>query len=90
MKIRLYAVYDRIAEESGPIFEAKNDGIAKRNYDAFIQSQVQKDELGLFEPTDFQCLFLGDYDKTTCTLTPAETTTEVIPQFSHVEDINND
>ena len=26
----MYVVYDRVAEESGPIFEAKNDGTAAR------------------------------------------------------------
>lgn len=28
--MRLYCIYDRLAEEAGPIFEAKNDAVAWR------------------------------------------------------------
>ena len=28
--MNLYVIYDRVAQESGPVFEAKNDGIAVR------------------------------------------------------------
>lgn len=30
MKNNLYTIYDRVAEESGPLFEAKNDQMAWR------------------------------------------------------------
>lgn len=37
----LYTVYDRLAEEAGPVFEAKNDPVALRNY-ANLLNSVQK------------------------------------------------
>jgi len=33
----LYVVYDTLAQESGPIFEAKNDEVAKRAYDQLVE-----------------------------------------------------
>lgn len=30
--MNLYCVFDKVAEEAGPIFEAKNDAIAQRNF----------------------------------------------------------
>lgn len=29
---RIYTIYDRTAEEAGPLFEAPNDGVALRNF----------------------------------------------------------
>lgn len=37
-KVRLYAVRDEIAEEFGPLFTAKNDGVAKRKFDELINT----------------------------------------------------
>lgn len=30
--MNLYTIFDKVAEESGPIYEAINDGVARRNY----------------------------------------------------------
>lgn len=39
MVSRLYSVYDRVAEEYGPVFEARNDAVAIRAYkDLFAKS----------------------------------------------------
>lgn len=32
MILNLYTIYDRTAEEAGPVFQAVNDGVARRNY----------------------------------------------------------
>lgn len=32
----MYVIRDSVAQESGPIFEAKNDGIALRNFRQFL------------------------------------------------------
>jgi hypothetical protein len=53
VKISLYAVYDRIAEESGPIFGAKNDAVAVRNFRNYT-AEVKPDEYKLY------CV--GEYD----------------------------
>ena len=38
MNNRLYVIYDKVAEEAGPIFQAINDGIAVRQF-----AQTMKD-----------------------------------------------
>jgi len=35
MKEGLYVIYDKVMKEAGPIFKAKNDGVALRNYKSF-------------------------------------------------------
>lgn len=54
MVSRLYAIYDRVAEEFGPVFEAKTDGVAVRGFsDIFAKS--------LHGPiTEYDLCFLGE------------------------------
>lgn len=55
METRLYVIRDRVAEDSGPIFQAVNDGVAIRSYRAFMaQSPVEKDE--------YMLLCVGTFD----------------------------
>lgn len=58
MKTRLYVIYDRVAEESGPITEAKNDGVAYRGYKKFLESN--EDIIN----DDFMLLCVGTCDHT--------------------------
>lgn len=66
MKRNLYVIYDRVAEESGPIFEAVNDGIANRRYKALIAEQTHE----WFDETDFVLFHIGEVDKTTNHINP--------------------
>lgn len=43
----IYVVYDREAEESGPIFESKNDSVAIRNYKQVLDRTIYKAEFKL-------------------------------------------
>jgi hypothetical protein len=54
MQTNLYVIYDKVALESGPIFEAKNDGVAFRRYNAILQESDH--------PDDFQLLKVGLFD----------------------------
>ncbi len=47
----LYVVYDKLAEESGPVFEAKNDQVARRAYNQILgQNKVNSaDEYALYK-----------------------------------------
>lgn len=54
MKTNIYVIRDKVAEESGPIFEAKNDSVAYRQYVSLIE---KSDHQG-----DFDLLCVGDYD----------------------------
>lgn len=47
MICNLYVVYDRLAQESGPIFECKNHGVARRAYDQMIAKTGRMDEYQL-------------------------------------------
>lgn len=49
-KMGLYVIFDRVAEDSGPIFEAINDGVAHRNYRQFMLkvSPVDQDAYVLY------------------------------------------
>jgi hypothetical protein len=55
MQMSLYAVFDKVAEESGPIFQAKNDLVALRNFQHLIQDQR-------LNPEDYQLFWLAYYD----------------------------
>lgn len=53
MKMGIYALYDRVAEECGPVWTAKNDAVAIRN--AMISlKEVRADEHLLY--------YLGSFD----------------------------
>ena len=55
MKQGMYAVWDKVALEFGPPFCAKNDDVAKRQYNHLVRSQ----ELPVGE---FELWRLGEYD----------------------------
>lgn len=40
MKSVIYTVYDKVAEEYGPLFEAKNDAVALRQFKQLIATVV--------------------------------------------------
>lgn len=45
----IYSVYDRVAELHGPVFEARNDGVATRVFKRVVaQAQRPADEYMLF------------------------------------------
>ena len=50
----LYTIRDKVAEESGPIFEAKNRRVAKRSFQELIAKTL--------EPSDYELLELGSFD----------------------------
>jgi hypothetical protein len=41
-------VYDLVAMDYGPLFEAPNDGVAIRNFNQFLQSTPFKDDFTLY------------------------------------------
>lgn len=50
--MRLYTIYDKVAQESGPLFEAKNDTVAIRMYNG-VNFPGNRE--------DYQLYYLGDY-----------------------------
>ena len=59
-KVNLYVVYDRLAEESGPIYQAVNDGVALRQYNNLLQNCTCKE--------DYDCVCIGEFDTQTMSI----------------------
>lgn len=51
----LYTIFDRVAEEAGPTFNAVNDGIALRNFQNLMEKvpPIQKQEYRLYKVGTF-------------------------------------
>ena len=68
MQYGLYTIYDKVAEETGPLFEAKSDAVASRSARTLL-AEVQTVD-------DFKLLRVGYSDKTTgmitCEVFPVE------------------
>ena len=62
--MNLYVIYDRVAQESGPVFEAKNDGIAVR------QMRNVLSENPASKPLEYQLLKVGTINHETNVITP--------------------
>lgn len=75
--MELYVLYDRVAMESGPVFEAKNEAVALRKYLYF------RDENGLDEK-DFMLLRVGEIDHELNKVKPVFPAVEVIPNVENV------
>lgn len=56
MKNSLYVVYDKVAEESSPLFATKNDGLAERMALQMLESR------GMYVSEDYQLFHVGYYD----------------------------
>lgn len=46
--VNLYTVYDLIAEEPGPIFQAVNDGVAGRKMQQIMETVKHKEDFVLY------------------------------------------
>ena len=56
MKVNIYTIYDKVACEAGPIFQAKNDTVALRCF-----MSLMKDTSSV-NPTDYDVYCLGEFD----------------------------
>lgn len=68
---RLYVVYDTIALEAAPVFHAKNDGVAKRQFDRMISSP------NVTNPEDYRLYYVGSFDTEKMELRVATSPAEV-------------
>lgn len=62
MVFELYTVRDLLAEESGPVFQAKNEAIAQRNYHRMMEEQK-------LNPEEYELTKVGTFDSEEGTLT---------------------
>ena len=66
----LYTVYDRLAQESGPVFEAKNDAVAMRGYRKMLGDNIN--------PEEYRLLKVGKINHRTQELTPIYPSEEIL------------
>ena len=57
MLLNLYAVYDKVAEEAGPMFGSVNDGVAVRQTLSLLAEMPRRD--------DYQLYRIGQYNTNT-------------------------
>jgi hypothetical protein len=79
---QLYCVYDRVAELAGPVFQAVNDGVARR---AAMQMLGKVPE---YDRDSFSLRSLGSFDDVGVTIIAENTSSEVslaIPKFDEVK-----
>lgn len=55
----VYTIYDRVAEEAGPLFLAVNDAVALRSYRQLVQSA------GVVAEEEYTLYKIGSYDSKT-------------------------
>jgi len=70
--MKLYVIRDLIAEESGPVFEAKNDQVAGRGF----RQALERSKGG---PSEYRLMCIGEYDHDKELLQPFPFPQEVFP-----------
>ena len=71
---RLYVVFDRVAEQSGPIFSAINDGVALRQYRHIIES------VDAGTQDEYRLLCLGVYDPNKALVIGLDVAKDITPE----------
>lgn len=67
MQYGLYVIYDKVAKESGFPFDAKNDEVAIRKFNAFIRSLQEKDRDTDYL-NEFELKYLCTYNAEECSM----------------------
>lgn len=83
MYMSLYVIRDKIADECGPVFQAKNDGVARRSVFKYLENVSEVDRDG------YSLMRIGGWDNESMKLTqewPAEPIDIYIPKFDEVEE----
>jgi len=68
--VGLYAILDRVAEEAGPLFQARNDGVALRMFNQMLEKEQVKID-------DFRLYLVGYYDPESLEICPQSPSKEV-------------
>ena len=66
MIYNLYTIYDSVAKECGPVFQAKNDGVALRCFMSLIKDTPN------INPTDYDVYCLGEFDTDSRSFVPVD------------------
>lgn len=69
MKLKMYCIHDRVAEQYAPPFLMPNDNTATR---AFVGLCTDQDSRIAANPSDFNLYRVGEFDDESCVLTVEE------------------
>lgn len=83
-KMNMYVVHDLVAEESGPIFEAKNDLVAMRNVKQMFQD-VDSNYI-----KDYKLICVGRLDHTTNKIEKKDYTIDIDFSIKASEVVDNE
>ena len=54
MTYNIYTIYDKVSKECGPVFQAKNFGVAKRYVEDMVKNNpIKLDEYALYQIASF-------------------------------------
>ncbi len=81
MKVNVYTIYDKVACEAGPIFQAKNDGVAFRCFMSLVKDSHASN------PTDYDVYCLGQFDTESRTFVPEDNYGRLV--IENLEDDSN-
>ncbi len=81
MKVNIYTIYDKVACEAGPIFQAKNDGVALRCF-----MSLMKDTPNVV-PSDYDVYCLGEFDTDSRSFVPEDNYGKLV--IKNLEDDSN-
>lgn len=79
MKVSMYTVFDTVANESGPIFEAKNHAVALRKFDAMLRTE------GAYDPSEMKLYCLGTRETELMEMVPYKPAELVTPRLGQEE-----
>ena len=81
MKVNIYTIYDKVACEAGPIFQAKNDGVAFRCFMSLIKDTAN------VVPSDYDVYCLGEFDTESRSFSPVDNYGRLV--IENLEDDSN-
>lgn len=62
--MNLYTIYDKLPAEGGPIFQAKNDAVAKRQFFALMSRE------SVLSISDYELICVGTFNTSTLEIEP--------------------
>ena len=67
MTIKLYSIFDTVAEQYGPLFQAANVDVANRSF----KNLIERPENGVTDPSEYELHYIGEFDYESGDLEPA-------------------
>lgn len=77
--MKIFSIYDKVAEEHGSLYEAKNEAVAIRMFKQLLAND-------LYQKTDYELHYLGAWNSKTGEITPIIPIISIPVQWSPSEE----